>query len=481
MQVPILTGITTDGAGDFRTTYPRNYVPVPKKQGVSQGYLRPGDGVVQNGTGPGVGRGGINWNGALYRVLGSKLCAVGRGGVVTALGDVGPGGRCSMDYSFDRLGIASGGRLYFWNGSTLAQVTDPDLGYVVDVRWVAGYWLCTDGDAAVVTELADPTSVNPLRYGSAESDPDPIKAVDKLHNEVYSFGRHTIQIAQNVGGDGYPFQDVQGAQVGKGIVGTHAYCEYQSTFAFVGSGSNGGKGEQARVYMLSPGDAQAISTREIEQILAEHTEAELSEILVESRLHDAHEHLLIHLPNQCLVYDHEASKAIQSPVWFTLDSGTLAPSLYRARGLVWCYGRWNVEDPASPAVGYLSTDVGSHWGADVGWEFGTVVAYAEGNDAIVHELELVSLTGGAALGANPVIWTSHSFDGQTWSLERPKSAGRQGQRSKRIAWRQCGRIRHMRVQRFRGLSDCRASFARLEMQIEPLYVRPASGMGGARG
>lgn len=474
MQIPILNGIFSDGSSDYRTSYPRNYVPVPKKQGVSQGYLRPADGIVQAGSGPGIGRGGINWNGTLYRVMGTKLCSVAKDGSVSVLGDVGAGGQCSLDYSFDRLGVSSGGRLYFWDGSTLSQVTDSDLGTVLDVRWVSGYWLCTDGDVAVVTDLTDPTSVSPLRYGSAESDPDPIKAVDQQHNEIYLFGRHTIQVAQNVGGDNYPFQDVPGAQINKGIVGTYAYSDYQSTYAFVGSGRN----EAIAVYMTSPGDCTKISTREIDQILKGYTEAQLSTVVVESRLFDAHEHLYIHLPDKTIVYDHEASKVVGESVWFTVDSGGLNPAAYRARNIVWCYDRWNVEDPTSTAFGYLSDEVASHYGSSVGWEFATAVVYAEGNDAIVHELELVTLAGRQDMGVNPTVYTSYSHDGVTWSQERAKSVGAQGERTKRIAWRQNGRIRHTRVQKFRGTSDCRLSFTRLEAQIEPLFVRPTSGTPG---
>lgn len=474
MQIPILNGIYSDSAADYRTRYPRNLVPVPKQQGVSKGYLRPADGIVQSGGAtPGIGRGGINWNGVLYRVLGTKLCSVQSDGTVSILGDVGGGGQCTLDYSFDRLGICSGGRLYYWNGSTLTQVTDPDLGTVVDLRWVSGYWVCTDGSVAVVTDLADPTSVSPLRYGSAESDPDPIKAVDQLHNEVYLFGRHTIQVSQNVGGDNYPFQDIPGAQINKGIVGTYAYTDYQSTYAFVGSGRN----EAVAVYMVVPGDAQKISSREIDQILKGYTEAQLSTVVVESRLYDGHEHLLIHLPDQCLVYDHEASKVVGDLVWFTADSGTLTASTYRARNLVWCYGRWNCEDPTAPAVGYLTNSTADQWGQAVGWEFGTSVVYAAGNDGNVLELELVTIPGRADLGDDPVVWTSHSYDGRTWSIEKPKRVGIQGQTTKRLAWRKCGRIRNQRMQKFRGLSDCRASFVRLEVQIEPLFTRPGAGNG----
>jgi hypothetical protein len=174
MQIQILNGIYTDNGPDLRTSYPVNMVPVPKQSGISAGFLRPGDGIVANGTGPGIDRGGINWNGVCYRVMGTKLVTVASNGAVTVLGDVGGpvNTLVTMDYSFDRLAIASGGRLYYWNGA-LTQVTDPDLGVVLDVVWVDGYFMTTDGTSLVVTELSDPTQVNPLKYGSSEVDPTP--------------------------------------------------------------------------------------------------------------------------------------------------------------------------------------------------------------------------------------------------------------------------------------------------------------------
>lgn len=213
MQIPILNGIYTDSGPDLRTSYPVNLVPVPKNSGVSAGFLRPADGIVANGTGPGIDRGGINWRGACYRVMGTNLVSVASNGTVTTLGDVGTGDLVTFDYSFDRLAIASGGRLYYWNGTTLTQVTDPDLGTVLDVVWVDGYFMTTDGEFLIVTELSDPTQVNPLKYGSSEVDPDPVVALLKLRNEIYALNRNTIEVFDNVGGDFFPFQRIDGAQI----------------------------------------------------------------------------------------------------------------------------------------------------------------------------------------------------------------------------------------------------------------------------
>jgi hypothetical protein len=472
MQVQILSGIYANGSSpDMRTSYPRNMVPVPKETGISGGYLRPADGIADAGSGPGICRGGINWNGSLYRVMGTKLCRIGVDGLATVLGDVGSGGQVTLDYSFDRLAVASGGRLYYWDGATLTQVTDPDLLTVVDMQYIGGYFMTTDGEYLVVTELADPTQVNPLKYGSAETDPDPILAIDELRTEAYAFGRYSIEVYQNVGGTGFPFRRIDGAQITKGVIGTHAYDSLQDTFMFVGSGRR----EAPAVYQMVPGNVAKISTREVDEILAGFTEAQLSVTVVETRVDKHHQHVLIHLPDRCLVYDAMASKTMGVPVWFTLDSGLLHPSTYRARNLVWCYDRWNVADPLSAKLGRLTDAVSSHWGQPVGWEFGTPVMYAEGLGAIVHDIELVTLPGSAAMGASPVIWTSYSNDGATWSQERPMPAGRQGQRAKRIAWRRQGQLRHWRVQRFRGTSEAHLSVARLEIQIEPLHTKQGHG------
>jgi Phage stabilisation protein len=467
MQVPILSGIYTDEAPDFRTRYPRNLVPVPKGQGISNGYLRPASGIVAAGTGPGIGRGGINWNGKTYRVMGSKLVRVEADGTVVTLGDVGNDSKVvSMDYSFDVLAIASAGKLYYWDGSFLSVVTDPDIGVVIDVMWIAGYFMTTDGTSLVVTELTNRMSVNPLKYGSSEADPDPILAVEKLRNEAYALNRYTIECFQNIGGNLFPFQRIEGAQVPRGVIGTHAYTEYLSSFAFVGSARK----EAPSVYLMTAGDSSRIATREVDQTLARYSEAQLAQCVLETRVDKGHQHLLLHLPDLCMVYDAAASEVAGEPVWHTLTTSIVGDGTYRARDLVWCYDRWNVADPTSNALGTLSDTVSSHYGQVNGWDFGTAILYNEGKGAILQDLELVALTGRVAFGADPVIWTSYSEDGETWSQERPTRTGSRGQRGQRISWRRQGRIRNWRIQRFRGTSDAHVSFARLEVQMEPLYV-----------
>jgi hypothetical protein len=466
MQIPILNGIYTDGVSDFRTSYPRNMVPVPKQQGISEGYLRPADGIVQFGTGPGADRGAITWNGKCYRAMGNSLVRIDADGTTTVLASIPGSSQVTFDYSFDNLAVASDGKLYYWNGSTLSQVTDTDLGTVVDFVWVDGYFMTTDGQYLIVTELNDPKSVNPLKYGSSEADPDPIKGLLKLRNEVHALNRFTIEVFQNVGGDLFPFERIEGAQMQRGSIGTYTNAVFMEAIAFLGSGRN----EAPAVWLGSSGSTQKLSTREIDQILLEYTEDELASAIMEVRVTNGHQFLYLHLPDQTWVYDGAGSQAVGEPVWFNLTSSILGKGVYRARNFVWCYNEWLCGDPTTNKHGVLTNDVSSHYGDVNGWDFGTVILYNEGRGAVFHELELVALTGNVVLGSDPTIWTSYTVDGRTWSQERGRSAGGQGERLKRLAWLQQGHMRHWRCQKFRGDSDSHISVARIEATVEGLNV-----------
>lgn len=467
MEIPILNGVYTDDTqAEIRTNYPRNLIPVPMQSGISGGYLRPADGLVKNGEGPGVNRGGIERDGVCYRVMGTKLCSIAADGAVTVLGDVGgtDDNLVTMTYSFDLLAIASGQKLFYWNGTTVDQVTDPDLGPVLDVVWVDGYFMTTDGEFLVVTELLDPFAVNPLKYGSSEIDPDPVVALVKLRNEIYALNRHTIEVFDNVGGNLFPFQRVEGAQIQKGVIGTHACCVFVETLAFLGSGRN----ESPGIFMGVNAQANKISTKEIDEVLTDYTEVQLSTVKLEARNDRNHQHLYVHLPDQTIVFDFTASQATGSVVWFVLSSSTVGLARYKARDIIWCYNKWLIGDPTSSTIGYFENNIGSHYDEKVSWEFSTNIVYNEGRGAIFHELELVALTGRVAFGTNPVITTSYSVDGENWSQSRSIKVGTQGNRNKRLVWFQQGSMINWRIQRFRGESDAHISFARLEAQVEPL-------------
>jgi hypothetical protein len=419
---------------------------------------------VATAFGRGADRGAILWNGKQYRVSGLVLCEVSATGVISDLSAIPGADRCILDYSFDVLSISNGQSLYYWDGSVLTQVTDPDLGVVVDHKFIDGYFVSTDGTSVVVTELNDRMSVNPLKYGSSELDPDPVYGLLAPRQELHVVNRHTIEVFDNIGGNLFPFQRIKGAQIMKGAVGTHACCEFMDAVAFVGSGRN----EPVSVYIGANGMTAKIATREIDILLSAYSDADLSGIVVDQRVGMGQELLYIRLPDKTLVYDAAASKAFQSPVWAILQSGVTTKTAYRMSSPVWFGGKWWCGDTETQVIGVLDESVSSHFGIPCAWEFSTAMVYNESRGGIVHELELVALPGRVALGDNPMIETSYSVDGRTWSQSRSIRCGTAGESGKRLIWLQQGMLRSYRIQRFTGDSSSHLSVMRLESRLEPL-------------
>ena len=465
MNVPIISGIYTNQDSDFRTSYPRNFITVPKQTGISSSYLRPAPGIVKLGEGPGIDRGGINWRDECYRVMNTKLLKILPDGTYEIIGDVGGSGQVTFDYSFTYLAVCSSYNFFLYDGTNFSQVTDPDLGPVIDFIWVDGYFMTTDGTSLVVTELNNPFEVNPLKYGSSEVNPDPILSVKKINDEPYALNRYTIEVFQNIGGDLFPFQRIPGALIQKGCLGTYTNCIFMERLAFLGGGLN----ESISVWSGKNGETTKLSTREIDQIINSYPIEILKNCLLEAKVENNSQYLYIHLPDQTLVYDGVASLELEVPIWVVLTTSLIGLGTYRCKNMVRCYNRWIVGDPLSSNLGYLTDSISSCYGELVGWDFSTPIFYNKTKGVIFTRLELTSLTGRSVLGDDSTIWTQYSLDGEQWSQEKGIMAGKEGERMKRLVWFRQGNMRNFRIQKFRGTSDAQSSFAALEVDLESLY------------
>lgn len=465
MQIPIYEGIYVDAVADFRSSYPINLQPVPKKTGFSDGYLRTIEGVGVFGTTPGRNRGGINWNNVLYRACGSKLVSINAAGVSTTIGDIGDNGKDAVfTYSFDRLGIASNGILWYYQTTTglLTSVTDPDVGTVNYVLWIDGYFAVTDGTTIAVTELVDPYAVNPLKYGSAEESPDAINSLLKISGQMCAVGRLTCEFFQNIGGTLFPFQRLPNALIERGSVGPYATALYNQTFAFVGNGEN----EAPAVYLAGPGDTIEISTREISTLLAAVATADWASLKIETRVDKASQMLYVHLPTLTCIYDISATALFGRPLWFYASSGTAGELPYRCRDFIRVYDKWICGDTQANQTGQVIASASTQFGSRVPWQFDTTFGFNQGFGSIFHQVELHHKPGSP--GSTAVIWHQYSDDGQTWSMRKPASLIVPGGRLTRTTWFGNGLMRDARVLRFNGTNDVPDSFAALTANVEAL-------------
>lgn len=462
VQLSIVSGVTSNESAEFELAYPVNLEPIIVNSRISRGQLRTVAGAVTIGNGPGIDRGGIDWNGVCYRVMGTKLVTVTPMGLVTVLGDVGGSGPVSLDYSFDKLIVRSGTKLFYWTGTALTQVVDEDLGVCLDAMWIDGYTMSTDGTSVVVTELNDPYEVKPAKYGSAEADPDPITGLIKVRGEAYVLNRHTIQVLGNQGGNGFPYVSIRGATIPTGCVSASAKTLFGNTFAFVGSG----RGDALGVYVAGQGTANKISTRSVDDALA--AEADPQAIVLERRVGRDELRLLVHLKDETWVFLAKATEAAGEPIWLRCQSGT--GQTYRVRNAVEIGGKSIVGDATGTTLGLLDSTVSAHFGEAAQWQFDAGFVYNDAKGAIIDRVELVSLSGRGDESQGSAAFMSITRDGRYFTQERSVSLGKLGERTKRIEWRPHFRMRNYAAFRFRGFSKALGGFAACEVTARPLTV-----------
>lgn len=464
ISIPILNGLKANNRADLRLAMPLNLEPKLIDSGLSKGFLRSPPGLTLHGTGPGADRGAIVWNDVHYRVMGSKLVSVAANGMVTELGEVDDDDApVSLDYSFDRLSIGSAGGLYYWDGAMLTQVTDVDLGTVVDHTWVDGFFMTTDGTSLVVTELNDPTSIDPLKYGSSEADPDGVVGLMRLPGEVAALNRHSIEFFRNIGGNGFPFQRILAAQIAKGCIGTFAKCRLGESFAFVG----GGRNESLAVYIAGGGVSQQVSNPEVDLAINALSLAQQQAIELETRREEGEERLYVHLPSVTFVFLPGVSEGAGQPIWHELGAGPLGDQRYPVRHLARLGTDW-FGGASDGRIGRLDKDVQSLFGEIAGGRFDTLLFYSQSAAGLLGQLELTGMPGRTPFGTDPKVFMSFTRDGETYSQERAVSMGGFGVRRERVVWRPNVRFGKYLGLRFRTANTALASWAALEGDIESL-------------
>ena len=482
-QLPLARGSYTDAGSEWRTSYPRNLIPVVKESGISDMFLRSAEGLTRfDVSAPiltGTDRGGINWQNVCYRVIGTNFVSVDASGNVTVLGHVPDDGNpVAMDYGYSNqgIGIVSAKTLWFYTiqtqgGSTsslaLRQCTDSNVGAPIDLVWMAGYFVLTDGTSVYVTQLANQFTINSQLFGSSSNQPDPINGLWKFRNELYVGNRYQTPVLDNTGGTGFPFTENQGATIQKGVIGPRAKCLTSQGFAFVG----GARGEAPSVWLSGGlGIAQNIATREVMKLIGQYTETQLASATLEYWAKDEQEFIYLHLTDYTLVYDVKGTQNARQPIWFLLDSSMDGTGPWRAWHPVYAYGKFLFGDKYDQRMGFLDGTTAQQYGVNARWQFDTIFAYNKAKGFSVNTMELIGTYGRAALGETDTMSMQYTNDGEVWSAPKFISMGAQGQRGKRAQWRPRHFFRNFRGYRFAGYNAAPISFAALEADGEPMMV-----------
>jgi hypothetical protein len=450
-----------------------NWIPQIAEDGaLNIGALITPQALTQFGTlGTAPNRGAQVMAGLPFFVNGTSLFSMDSSGTPTTLGTITGIGRVSMANNGTKLCIVvPGGDAFVWDGATLEEIVDPDYRLADTVVFKDGFYVFTAsaGDVFFSSALNDPTSFDALDFGAAEISPDDIVAAHVNHNELFILGAESIEIFQNIGGSGFPFQRIPGANIQKGCYAKFSPVEFDNTFLFVGGGLN----EKAAIWrVVSSQLAQKLSTDAIDNAIQKFTDDEIADAFsytftIGGQFIAAFTFESNSIASVTFCYNATSQK------WFQMQSGA-SDNKWRVNSVVAAHDKLLCGDEEDGRIGFLS-EVFNEYGDDIYRERTSQPFVTNGDSQYWPEVELTMESGTGLTtgqGEDPQIRMSFSDNGgRTFSAEQSRSFGKVGEYQKRPIWRRNGRVPMNRVLRFTMTDPVKANIIRLDGVLEQGYA-----------
>ena len=475
VQLPISKGLVTDSSeADWLDSLPVNMVAVPKSVLNAKGYMRSWPGLTFLRPSAGVARGAVFnvVDEEVYRITGTKL--INSAG--TELADVGGFGLAQMPFSSNSQAIVSDGNLYFWRDNTLTQLqnwaenergasmpaTSFTLGTVIDaVRNRGRYaWIIENSGRFGVTDLQNeqrPDYIAP--FYSAEAEPDQNIAIDAWKGYVVIFGRFTVEYFGLTGSAESIYSPAQSLTVRAGIVGRGCKCQYLDSFAIIG----GPQFEPPSVFLINQGSYQEIANRRIQKILRNYTLQEIETLAyIEPVKFDNHEFLVIHLPDDVLIFDYNASQAAGGSQWTVLKTDIAGDLPYRGVFHINDGSEWTVGDKRESVISTLSFSDARHLGAEVEYQLDTPMIQARNRR--LYDLEIDNIPG--RTNENHQLAYSITFDGITYGQEHWIHLDEPRDYRQRVLARRLGYSKNNIGFRLRWITDSPSSISDFRIRVE---------------
>lgn len=464
VPITLIKGDKISPQTDYLDALPENMYAVPKPTLGAEGFMLQHSGLTEYGTGAGPDRGGV-WNERLqnhFRVSYTQFIIVHDDGSTERFGNIPGMEQVSMPYSFNTQAIVGGGGFYLYDPvNGFRQVLDPNLKTPIDGTWIDGYYFLTDGDTLYHTQLNNEEAFNPLDFATSEFSPDPTLGVGKTADDkVIVFNRYTTEFFANVASNNFAFSRIQARALKIGIVATHAKCELNDKWYFVGSR----KEQDLGVHVLGVGSSQQISTRAIDRILSQYSEPQLADVSVEAVGVDGMSFVYIHLPNETLLFNETVATASGlENAWSILKRGT---GNLPWRGINGVFdprvGKWLFGDKVDLRLGSLDPLSVDQYGEMGEWVLYTPFLYLEGMS--VDSLNIETMPGHSPAN-DATLFVSMTYDGVTYGHEVTARYGAPGDYNQRYIVYRLGYVRNWIGFKLRGASRAKMSFGRGYLEV----------------
>lgn len=379
-------------------------------------------------------------SGAIIALSGTSLYRVPQTGVGASvyIGEVDGTLRMTAEGNSAAVVLCCGASLWRTDGTVLTQITLPPGLSASAVDYLSGRFLvCSDLGRFYWTPVGGLT-INALDYATAESQPDVLLTLKVIGDELWLFGRLSIEVWQPTGDADLPYQRITGRIFGIGITGRET-CQKlnyggEDTVLWVGT--------DRRAYQTKPNPVR-ISDHGLEEKLARVTDPTALYAVIWNW--EGHDFYVLHIPGEgSHSYDLTTEK------WTEVSSFD-APYFRASVSAVGPNNQAFIGDDQSGVIWSMSDDVrADDYGPTVFESSGLLELTSTANR--LNDLSMDLTTGlDPDPDEDPMMYMSMSDDkGMTWSIAEPAPMGRQGQRQDVIGWRRLGLMKRPgRLFRFR--------------------------------
>lgn len=403
--------------------------------------------------------------------VGDNLYTIESDGTATDRGEIEGTDRVDMDFNGAQLFVAGTIKSYTYvpSSASLAEVTDSDFLGATSCASLNGYTITTvpNSDQFQWFNLRDATSVDALDFATAESNGDINVAVRVANEDVYLFGKKTIEPFYNSGNPNQQFEARSVPPMEIGCLSRDSIVLADTAFVWVGrDGKSGGIG----VYRMVGGyTAKKISTPAVDRFLEEFPADNVDTIEAIAFQWYSHLFYVLRLPGVVsLFYD------LASDQWGFLISGT-----YPSNELP--LGDWDAITFATNGQNRIiggsdgnlyklttaNTDAGNPIIREIIWP---QLSAPSNNGAILHKVTADFEVGvGNGTVSDPHLSGSISKDGgKTWRALIDRSLGAVGKYETNLFWDRLGRFQDAIIRTRVSDAVTFAAAGDLMADIEPL-------------
>jgi len=378
----------------------------------------------------GADRNGTNMAEVEFRVVGNTLYQIGSAGTHTSRGTIPGAARCIFANDGVNLFIVTGTSVFWYDGSTVVQVTDPDIDGSKAVTIINNQFVYTKDTLYVVSDVGDGSSASGLNAAGAEVSPDNLVRAYTFDQVVYLLGERTVQLIYNSGVGSPPFDNVEGSLISVGCSAIHSVVNTKDFIYWLGSDRS--------IYRARGGAEERISSTAIANAVEGY--AKVDDAFAYTFVFQGKEFYAIDFPDAgqtwCL------NEELGTDGWFELSAGTEGGD-YNIASLVNVFGKNLIGDKSTGDLYELDINRFDNNGAV--YQRRRVLASISGENighrgkrVEMSRFELIMETGVGLItgqGEDPKIMLEYSIDGgKSWREGDWLRIGRLGETDLLVEW-----------------------------------------------